>query len=176
MTDLVSTTPDCSGVHGDIVALLERARSATARSVNALMTATYWEIGRRIVEFEQGRQGRAVYGEALIKRLSADLSIRFGRGFYERNLEQMRSFYQAWPIERISQTASAKLAPPKKSQSLSANSVGASEARYALEGLPNKVLATVLPDEQLLAEKLEKGRRGLEAWHSGLAGDMEGGE
>ncbi len=49
-----------SGVHAHIVALLEEARRAAARSVNALMTASYWEIGRRIVEFEQGGQGRGM--------------------------------------------------------------------------------------------------------------------
>jgi predicted nuclease of restriction endonuclease-like (RecB) superfamily len=120
MTELVPISPDYSGVHSGIVALLESARRAAARSVNALMTATYWEIGRRIVEFEQGGQDRATYGEALIKRLSADLSSRFGRGFSARNLEQMRSFYQAWPIDSISQTASAKLNRPRKSQTLPA--------------------------------------------------------
>ncbi len=124
MTDLVSTSPAYSGIHGDIVALLESARRVAARSINALMTATYWEIGRRIVEFEQGGQDRAAYGQALLKRLSADLSTRFGRGFSERNLEQMRSFYQEWPPERISQTASAKLPRARKSQTLSAISVG----------------------------------------------------
>ncbi|AME22781.1 PDDEXK nuclease domain-containing protein [Burkholderia sp. PAMC 26561] len=109
MTDLVSSHSDYVGIHGDIVALLESTRLAAARSVNALMTASYWEIGRRVVEFEQRGQDRAAYGDALIKRLSADLSTRFGRGFSARNLEQMRSFYQAWPTERISQTVSAKL-------------------------------------------------------------------
>jgi predicted nuclease of restriction endonuclease-like (RecB) superfamily len=69
------------------------------------MTATYWEIGRRIVEFEQGGGKRAQYGKALLKRLSEDLARRFGRGFSERNLEQMRLFYEGWPI---SQTVSAK--------------------------------------------------------------------
>jgi hypothetical protein len=73
-----------NGIHGDIVALLEAARRAAARSVNAVMTATYWEIGQRIVEFEQGGQDRAAYGEALLARLSADLSARFGRGFRHR--------------------------------------------------------------------------------------------
>ena len=34
--------------------LLERARRTAARSVNSILTATYWEIGRRIVEYEQG--------------------------------------------------------------------------------------------------------------------------
>ena len=60
MTDRTTpTVPDQAGytaVHTDIVTLLESARSAAARSVNALMTASYWEIGRRIVEFEQGGQ------------------------------------------------------------------------------------------------------------------------
>lgn len=121
MTNLAPIGPDYGGIHGGIVALLESAHRAAARSVNALMTATYWEIGRRIVEFEQGGQDRATYGDALIKRLSADLSSRFGQGFSARNLEQMRSFYQAWSIDKISQTASAKLNPPRNSQTASAN-------------------------------------------------------
>lgn len=95
-------------IHGGIVGLLEEARRAAVRSVNAVMAASYWEIGRRIVEFEQGGKERAEYGQALLKRLSQDLSARFGRGFSERNLEQMRLFYLAWPIEQISQTVSAK--------------------------------------------------------------------
>ncbi len=41
-----------AGIHGGIVELLNGARRAAARSVNALMTASYWEIGRRIVEAE----------------------------------------------------------------------------------------------------------------------------
>ncbi len=119
---IVPTTPnqaDYAAVHTDIVALLEAARHAAARSVNALMTASYWEIGRRIVEFEQGGKQRAEYGQALLKRLSADLSSRFGRGFSERNLEQMRLFYLAWPPEQISQTASAKLPSSRISQTVS---------------------------------------------------------
>jgi hypothetical protein len=100
MTDIVPNTAGYDGIRSDIVALLESARRTAARSVNALMTASYWEIGRRIVEFEQGGQERAIYGEALIQRLSADLTRRFGRGFSPRNIEQMRQFYQCWPTER----------------------------------------------------------------------------
>lgn len=51
-------------------------------------------------------------GEALLGRLAADLTRRFGRGFSKRNLEQMRLFYQAWPLEHIAQTVSAQLAIP----------------------------------------------------------------
>lgn len=97
---------DYAAVHGDIVALLESARRAAARSVNALMTASYWEIGRRIVEFEQGGQERAARGQQLLQHLSKDLCQHFGRGFSVDNLEQMRLFYLAYPPQRISETLS----------------------------------------------------------------------
>lgn len=116
---------DYATVHTDIVALLESARRAAARSVNALMTASYWEIGRRIVEFEQGGQERAEYGEALLLRLATDLSARFGSGFSRRNLQQMRLFYLAWPPEKIWQTPSAKSPPPHIRQTPSSESSGA---------------------------------------------------
>jgi predicted nuclease of restriction endonuclease-like (RecB) superfamily len=105
-------SPAYRSIRGDIVVLLETARRAAARSINALMTATYWEIGRRIVEFEQDGQNRATYGEALIERLAKDLSSRFGRGFSRQNLWQMRLFYQGWPLEHIAQTLSANLTTP----------------------------------------------------------------
>ena len=95
-------------IHTGIVEMLENARLTTARCANAIMTASYWEIGRRIVEFEQKGKERAIYGEALLKHLGEDLSRRFGRGFSWRNLTQMRAFYLAWPQEKILQTLSAK--------------------------------------------------------------------
>jgi predicted nuclease of restriction endonuclease-like (RecB) superfamily len=63
------------------------------------MTIAYWEIGRRIVEFEQGGKERAGYGQALLLRLSNDLKTRFGRGFGVDNLEMFRAFYLAYPPE-----------------------------------------------------------------------------
>lgn len=107
-------------IHTDIVALLENARRAAARSVNALITASYWEIGRRIVEFEQGGEDRAAYGEALTQRLALDLTNRFGRGFSVRNLQQMRAFYLAWPLDNICQTVSG--ISSRNTQTLSAQS------------------------------------------------------
>ena len=107
-TPVILDQADYAAVHGDIVALLESARRAAARSINALMTASYWAVGQRIVTFEQGGQARAEYGEALIELLSADLSARFGRGFSKQNLWQMRAFHLAWPARHITQTLSAK--------------------------------------------------------------------
>ena len=85
-------------VLGDVIELLEAGRQAAARSVNSIMTVSYWKIGRCIIESEQQGEERAIYGESLIKRLSADLKQKVGRGFSERNLEQMRRFYSLWPI------------------------------------------------------------------------------
>ena len=108
MSDLTPSTPEYSALHSEIILLLDAARRAVVRSVNAIMTATYWEIGRRIVESDQGGQDRAAYGEALIAQLADDLTKRFGRGFSRQNLQQMRSFYLAWPIGAICQTVSGK--------------------------------------------------------------------
>jgi hypothetical protein len=55
----------------EILTLTKAARHAAARSVNSIMTATYWEIGRRVIEYEQGGAQRAGYGEYLMKRLAA---------------------------------------------------------------------------------------------------------
>ena len=84
------------------------------------MTASYWEIGRRIVEFEQGGDERAGYGEVLVERLSRDLTQRFGRGFGRANLWSMRAFYLAWPADRILQTASGESAGEPILQTVSA--------------------------------------------------------
>lgn len=106
-TGLVRAGPaEYGGLVTGISDLLEQARRGAARAVNSILTATYWEIGRRIVKFEQGGKARAGYGEELLTRLGEDLSARFGRGFSERNLLKMRTFYLGW---EISPTPSAKL-------------------------------------------------------------------
>src|SRR3954447_15440794 len=109
--DLVPTGIDDSAyrtVLTDVAHLIESARHAAARSVNAVMTATYWEVGRRIVESEQEGKDRAAYGTRLIARLAPNLTRRFGRGFGVVNLSQMRKFYQTWPNPEIFQTPSEK--------------------------------------------------------------------
>ena len=96
-----------------VVRLIDEARSASARSVNAIMTGTYWLIRHHIVEFEQRGRVRAAYGAELLKQLAADLSQRYGRGFSERNLQQMRLFYLGWPIsQRLSAKSAAKSQRP----------------------------------------------------------------
>jgi hypothetical protein len=90
----------------EISQVLEHARQRAVRTINTLLTATYWEVGRHVVEFEQKGSQQAEYGTVLLKRLGKDLTARFGRGFSWRNLYLMCSFYLTYP--HILQTASAK--------------------------------------------------------------------
>ena len=92
-------------IFGDVSRIVESARQSVARSVNAVMTAAYWMIGRHIVEFEQSGEQRADYGEEIVERLATDLSAHYGRGFSIRNVWNMKAFYLAWPIP---QTVSAE--------------------------------------------------------------------
>jgi len=91
---------------------LRHARSLAVRSVKAVMTASYWEVGRRIVEAEQKGKRRAAYGEQLIQQLALDLTAEFGRSFSEVYLKQMRRFHLIWPVQRIWQTLSAVFESP----------------------------------------------------------------
>src|SRR5947208_6845249 len=109
---LLKPSVEYGGLIGDIGELLEAARRNAARAVNALMTATYWEIGRRIVEFEQRGKKRAEYGEELLQRLTQDLTARFGRGFSYPNVNKFRQFYLAFPSPRILSTPSIESAQP----------------------------------------------------------------
>jgi hypothetical protein len=112
-----------------IVELLKTARRAVVRSINAAKTATYWEIGRRIVQFEQGGAERATYGDALVERLAKDLTQRFGRGFSRQNLGQMRAFYRAWPAQKICQTLSGESFPVSVLETLAGESSVAAAGR-----------------------------------------------
>ncbi|QOG11982.1 PDDEXK nuclease domain-containing protein [Arcobacter sp. FWKO B] len=77
----------------DIKSLLQKARNQVYQTINITMTQTYYEIGKRIVEEEQGGESRAEYGKALLKNLSVELINEFGKGYSLRNIEQMRKFY-----------------------------------------------------------------------------------
>ena len=80
-----------------IAGILDQARSRVARTVNTAMVHAYWQVGREIVEVEQRGAGRAVYGEQVMKRLSARLTSRYGHGFSLPNLKRMTQFYRSYP-------------------------------------------------------------------------------
>jgi len=149
-----------------VVQLIDDARRTSARTVNAIMTATYWLIGRHIVEFELSGKKRADYGEELLERLSADLTSRFGRGFSRPNLQQMRQLYQAFPLQQICQTSSDKSLLARKIQTASGKSP--EQRREKSQTVSDKLalgnLATCFPLPwsayvRLLSVKTEQARK-----------------
>jgi len=91
--------------------LVQGARRAAAQNVNTLQVVTNFEIGRRIVEYEQKGLKRAGYGERVLKELSLRLTREIGRGFSERNLKYIRRFYLEYreTVPQIAQTVSGQL-------------------------------------------------------------------
>ena len=85
------------GFYKQVSSILNAARDKAYTAVNFAMVEAYWEIGMSIVD-EQGGEGRAKYGEALLKTLAIRLTKDFGKGFEARELRKMRQFYLAFPI------------------------------------------------------------------------------
>lgn len=90
MTDIAKNT---NILYDKVSDLLKTARNKVLQTVNTTMVATYFEIGRMIVEEEQQGKERAKYGDQLITGLSNKLSSDFGKGYSLTNIKQMRSFY-----------------------------------------------------------------------------------
>ena len=85
---------------------VEKGKRSLAIDINSTIVETYWNIGRYIVEFEQGGQAKAKYGTSLLTSLSKILRAKIGRGYSRPNLNNMRKFYLLYPI---CQTVSNKL-------------------------------------------------------------------
>ena len=97
--------PINNNFYQEIKELLYSAKNKVYQTINTTMTQTYFQIGKRIVEEEQGGETRAEYGSALLKNLSNELLKEFGKGYSEQNLKNMRRFYLAF---QKSETVSRK--------------------------------------------------------------------
>ena len=98
----------------EIRKLITSARSAVVKSVDYIQVYTSFEIGRMIIEQEQKGEKRAEYGKALIKELAIKLTMEFGNGFAQRNLEYMRRFYLTYNDRQIAHTLSAQFEKGKR--------------------------------------------------------------
>lgn len=101
-----------------IVELLESARRNVVQTINHTMVATYFEIGRIIVEEEQNGKDRAEYGKGILKELSLELTEKFGKGFSETNLKQMRQFFLSYSISQTPSDKSEQLNSETASRNL----------------------------------------------------------
>ena len=61
--------------------LIAQGRQRALHAVDMVQVQTCWEVGRHIVEFEQGGQARAEYGTRLLPQLAENLTREFGKGF-----------------------------------------------------------------------------------------------
>ncbi len=94
----LTAAPNLEKLLGQLRILIQKYRQQAMHAVDVVQVRTCWEVGRHIVEFEQGGSVRAQYGVGLLVRLAERLSAEFGKGFDQRNLRNMRAFYQVFPI------------------------------------------------------------------------------
>ncbi len=107
MNEIIDARDDViSSAVSEIGDILEQSRKAVAVQVNQALVATYWKIGEIIVKYEQNDHIRATYGEKTLRMLSKALTRKFGKGFSQSNVYNMRQLYICYPKF---QTVSGKL-------------------------------------------------------------------
>ena len=84
--------------YDQVKTILQSARDRAYTQVNFIMVEAYWSIGKQIMEEEQRGEDRAKYGSYLIKELSTQLTMEFGKGFSQQSIRNMRQFYNCFPI------------------------------------------------------------------------------
>ena len=85
----------------DVCSIIEHGRQQAYGSVSHIAIATYWNVGKRIVEEEQNGEKRAAYGIGLMKNLSESLVPVYGSNYSKRNLDYYRKFYLLFPDIQI---------------------------------------------------------------------------
>ena len=95
--ELICNEKELNNTFYNIKELVINSRNKVYQTVNTEMLNLYWNIGKAIMEIQQGDK-RASYGDAVLEKLSQKLTAEFGKGFSKRNLERMRKFYICFPI------------------------------------------------------------------------------
>ena len=109
-TDFMKKYQKSENIMADIQNIIEESQKEAYRVVNTILTQRNWLIGYRIPEEEMKGENRAEYGASIIKKLSAELMKKYGKGFTKSNLYSFYSFYKAYPD--IFQTVSGKSSLP----------------------------------------------------------------
>ena len=81
----------------EIASIITNARNNVAKQVNNELLNAYWNIGRVIVEDEL-KNNRGEYGKKQLLAISKNLTNKFGKGFSQSNLYNMKMFYTKYPI------------------------------------------------------------------------------
>lgn len=92
----------------EISLLIEESKQHVVRTANSALTLLFWQVGKRINE-EVLKKGRAQYGKQIVATVSAQLKLKYGRNFEEKNLRRMMQFAVEFPDFQIVVTLSRQL-------------------------------------------------------------------
>ncbi|MCM1160139.1 MAG: PDDEXK nuclease domain-containing protein [Roseburia sp.] len=81
----------------DIQKIIDASQKEAYCAVNTILTQRNWLIGYRIAEEEMKGGNRAEYGANIIKKLSKELTVKYGKGFTKTNLYNFYMFYKYFP-------------------------------------------------------------------------------
>jgi len=94
----MNNLPVTADLYQNIHDVLLAARAQVRQTVNTAMVQTYWQVGRLIVDGEQGGNERVEYGKGLLPELAKRLNAEFGKSFSASSLWSYRQFYLGFPI------------------------------------------------------------------------------
>lgn len=80
-----------------LVKKVEIGKAIRNRQVNKELVDTYWNIGKLIID-AQGGKDKAKYGDALLKKWSNELSLKYGKGYNYTNMKRFRQFFLSFPL------------------------------------------------------------------------------
>lgn len=78
--ELLKNDTEINNIFDNIKELVINSRNKVYSVVNTEMLNLYWNIGKAIMEIQQGDE-RASYGDAVLEKLSQKLTNEFGKGF-----------------------------------------------------------------------------------------------
>lgn len=88
----------------DVRNIIENGRKQAYDAVGKVSIATFWNVGKRIVEELQHGDARAEYGTRLIKNLADTIAPLYGSTYSKRNLDYYKKFYLTFPNFEIVNT------------------------------------------------------------------------
>ena len=92
----------------EISLLIEESKLQVVRTANSALTTLFWQVGKRVND-EILKNDRAQYGKQIIANVSAQLELKYGRNFAEKNLRRMMQFAVEFPEFQIVVTLSRQL-------------------------------------------------------------------
>ena len=96
-TDIMSIYQKSENILSDIQNIIETSQRQAYHAVDTILSQRNWLIGYRIAEEEIDGSDRAEYGANIIKKLSKQLTAKYGKGYDRSNLYHCLRFYKEFP-------------------------------------------------------------------------------